>query len=129
MRTIKWQNERRFGQLASDALKRIASARDEVHPGHHREVVQRAQQAATARPAESDLGHLLPFSLDGSPGTPTAPNIWQTASGKLERSRFASRTGIMIGRCDRSLMNIRTWRLPIRMMFPYQSPSFVVDFI
>src|ERR1700681_189837 len=68
VRASERENERRLRQVASDAFKRIGSARDEVHAGHHRELIQRTKQAATPSPAERDLRHLQAFSIDGRGG-------------------------------------------------------------
>ena len=56
-------------------------------------------------------------------GTPTAPIILHTASGNVDRSRFASRIGMRTGSRDRSLMKISACRRPMCSTLPYQSPS------
>ena len=94
---------------------------------HECEVIQGAKQATVPGPAERELRHPHPLISDvrggdADDGQPLAHGV-----RKHRAQRFHSRIGITTGSRDRSLMNSRCWRRPIRRMLPYQSPSRVVD--
>src|SRR2546426_11808904 len=74
--------------------------------------------------ANSDIR--IRSSAMSAAATPTMDNLSHTASGNTVPSRFTSRIGMTTGSRDRSLMNNRCWRRPIRRVLPYQLTGVIV---